>query len=45
MQLISLIDDSTIKDVVKQDDWSRYVKRFKNQNCWSSMVFLRLGKV
>ena len=43
-QLISLIDDSMIKDAVKKHDSDRYVKRFKSQDHLFSMVFCSLVK-
>lgn len=43
-QLISLIDDSMIKDAVKKLDSDRYVKRFKSQDHLFSMVFCSLVK-
>lgn len=43
-QLISLIDDSMIKNAVKKHDSDRYVKRFKSQDHLLSMIFCSLVK-
>ena len=43
-QLISLIDDSMIRDAVKKHDSDRYVKRFKSQDHLFSMIFCSLVK-
>lgn len=43
-QLISLIDDKTIKDAVKKNDSDRYVKRFKSKDHLISMLFCSFAK-
>jgi hypothetical protein len=43
-QLISLIDDSMIKNAVKKHDSDRYVKHFKCQDHLFSMIFCSLEK-
>jgi hypothetical protein len=43
-QLISLIDDTTIKDAVKKSDSDRYVKRFKSKDHLISMLFCSFAK-
>ncbi len=43
-QLISLINDKTIKDAVKKYDSDRYVKRFKSKDHLISMLFCSFAK-
>jgi hypothetical protein len=39
-QLISLVDDSMISKVVKKHNADRYVKHFKSQDHFFSMIFV-----
>jgi hypothetical protein len=43
-QLISLIDDKTIKDADKKNDSDRYIKRFKSKEHLISMLFCSFPK-